>query len=351
MPLIDDDAMKEVGDRLTELIGDGALLAQSEADCRAETQGDGLFEVLGFSFAVAYKNAAGAAPVAAAVGQAKLQASRLSDKAIPLVAVPFMGETGQRLCEDAGVSWLDLSGNARIKTPGLRIWIEGRPNRFKERGRPSNVFAPKSARIARWLLIHPDEAKSQRELAQETDMDEGQTSRIISRLLKDGLVLRDGQGLIRVQDRALLLDAWHEVYDFSKHQILKGHVVARSGPELSMRLAKTFESHDLPYAMTGLTAAWQLTQFAGFRLNTVYLQRRPDQATLDELGFREEERGANTWLVLPNDTGVFQGAKSQDGVRRVHPVQVYMDLKGLHERAPEAAVHLRDAILKGSLDV
>jgi hypothetical protein len=29
---------------------------------------------------------------------------------IPLVVVPFMGEVGQRLCEEEGVSWFDLSG-------------------------------------------------------------------------------------------------------------------------------------------------------------------------------------------------------------------------------------------------
>jgi hypothetical protein len=269
---------------------------------------------------------------------------------IPLLAVPFMGDSGQRLCDELGVAWLDLSGNARIKALGLRIWIEGHPNKFKERGRPSNVFATKSARIARWLLIHPEEARSQRELAQESGLDEGQLSRIMSRLLETGLVLRDAGGLIRVRDRALLLDEWHEAYRFSKHQVIKGHVAARTGEELMGKLAKTLETHQRPYAMTGLGAAWKLTHFAGFKLNTVYLEQPPDQALMDALGFRSEERGANTWLVLPADEGVFQGARHVEDIRCVHPAQAYLDLKGLPERAEEAAKHLRKAILEGVFD-
>ena len=276
--------------------------------------------------------------------------SHHDEKVLPLLAVPYMGETGQRLCEELGVAWLDLSGNARIKAPGLRIWIEGHPNKYKERGRPSNVFAPKSARIARWFLIHPEEARSQRELARECGLDEGQLSRIMSRLLETGLVVRDANGLIRVPDRALMLDAWHEAYQVSKHQIIKGHIAARTGEELMGRLGKALDIHQRPYAMTGLGAAWNLSHFAGFKLNTVYLERRPEQALLDALGFRSEERGANTWLMLPADEGVFQGARHVGGIRCVHPVQVYMDLKGLPERAERAARHLRKAILEGAFD-
>lgn len=52
----------------------------------------------------------------------------------------------------------------------------------------------------------------------------------------------------------------------------------------------------------------------------------------------------------PSDEGVFQGARKTDGIRCVHPVQVYMDLKWLPERAEKAAQHLREAILKGTFD-
>ena len=55
-----------------------------------------------------------------------------------------MGDIGRERCAEYGVSWRDLSGNARIVAPGLRILIDGKPKRYKRRGRPSTAFAPKS---------------------------------------------------------------------------------------------------------------------------------------------------------------------------------------------------------------
>jgi len=100
---------------------------------------------------------------------------------IPLLVVPYMGETGRRLCEEHEIAWLDLSGNARIKAPGLLINVEGKPNRFKSAGRPPNLFAPKSSRMVHQFLIQPDRALNQRELSQAADLDEGYTSRIVGR--------------------------------------------------------------------------------------------------------------------------------------------------------------------------
>ena len=94
-------------------------------------------------------------------------------------------------------------------------------------------------------------------------------------------------------------------------------------------------------AATALAAAWLWTRYAGFRLSTVYLSIPPSPALKRDISFREEARGANTWLVVPNDEGVFDGAESVDGIRCVHPVQAYLDMKDHPERAPEAAAELR----------
>ena len=72
------------------------------------------------------------------------------------------------------------------------------------------------------------------------------------------------------------------------------------------------------------------------------------RAVLEKLGFRNEPRGADLWLVLPNDEGVFHGSASKGGVRCVHPVQAYLDLKAHPERAGEAAQRLRGDMLTWS---
>jgi hypothetical protein len=169
-----------------------------------------------------------------------------------------MGEVGKRLCEEADVSWFDLSGNAHIVAPGLRILIEGKPNRFLRRGRPSSAFAPKSARIARHLLIEPRRAFRQQELARETGLDDGFTSRIVGRLERDGLVERDKAGAIRTRSPDLMLDAWATAYDFDKHTVVRGHVTARSSEQLLKPLGAALAKRKLRHVATGLAAPWLL---------------------------------------------------------------------------------------------
>ena len=176
-------------------------------------------------------------------------------------------------------------------------------------------------------------------------MDEGFTSRIVARLVEDGLVARERGGAIRPRDPDLLLDAWREEYSFDKHDVTRGHVAARSGDALVHHVAEAFRDGGVGYAATALPAAWLMTRFVGFRLMTVYLKEHPSPRELDLLSFREGARGANVWLVVPSDEGVFHGAEEHEGVRCVHPVQVYLDLKRHPERSGEAAERLREELL------
>ncbi|MHC4356226.1 MAG: type IV toxin-antitoxin system AbiEi family antitoxin [Planctomycetota bacterium] len=306
------------------------------------SRADAVLELGKHVFVVEWKSSGAAAVVSDAAERVRAHAARVSKSAIPLVVVPYMGEVGRKRCEQAGVAWLDLSGNARIVVPGVHILVDGRENRFKSRGRPSSAFAPKASRIARWLLIHHDRFLTQREIALATDIDEGYTSRVVSRLEDENLVIRDDAGAIRPRDPSLLLDAWREEYDIEKHRILRGHVAARSGDTLLRSLAETLREYEVDYAASGLGAAWLITRFAGFRLVTFYMSEQPSTVLLNRLSFHEEARGANVWLVTPNDEGVFHEASEQDGIRCVHPVQVYLDLGAHPERAAEAASELRE---------
>jgi hypothetical protein len=334
----------------------------------------------GQTFVVEILGAATAGRVATQAEHLAETAKRVRRRAIPLVAVPFMSEPGKRACEAARVSWFDFSGNGHIVAPGIRVIVDGHPNRFLGPGRPSSVFAPKSARVVRWLLMHPKRAFTQREIARETEMTEGFVSRIVARLEADSYLVRvgvsgDGNGFghgtgagagdcdgdgaggshqgkapVRVRDASLLLDAWREEYQFGKHTLIQGHVAARAGDALARFTSDTLVAEKVEHAATGLAAAWQLTHFAAFRIATFFVTEAPSTELKAKLGFREEARGANLWLVVPNDAGVFQGAEDRDGLRCVHPVQAYLDLKEHPERAPEAASRLRTEFMNWERD-
>lgn len=297
-------------------------------------------------FAIKYRRSGDAASMMVAIRNILKYVKESNKKVIPVIVVPYMGDIGHRICAEEKISWLDLSGNAHLVIPGLRVQIEGKPNRFKRAGRPTSLFAPKSARITRCLLMQWKHIFTQRELARLSGLDEGFTSRIVRGLEEQRLITRLKNGSVRVQDYNTLLDAWHEAYDFSKHQIVRGHIAARSSDEVLQRLVEQLQHEKIEYAVTGLTGAWFHSGFAEFRLVTLYVAEYPNEKILEQIGFHESEKGENVWLVLPNDSGVFQGGELRDDITCVHPVQVYMDLKGHPERSSEAAYELRKKLLK-----
>jgi hypothetical protein len=258
--------------------------------------------------------------------------------AIPLLVVPYMSPAGARAAEDAGVNWLDLSGNAHIRHHDLYVSVQGRPNQFRSAGRPSSPFAPKSARVARALLLDPRRWWRQKQLVEVTGLDDGNVSRIVRRLDEEFLLERRDHEL-RARDPSLLIDAWAQDYRFDRHHILRGHL-SGSGIDVAHTLGERLAALGLHHAFTGLPAAWAIDHFAQFRLSSVYVDGDPHDIA-ERLAMRTIQRGANVQLIAPNDHGVFLGEEAHGGLNCVAPVQVYLDLLHLPERAEEAARHLR----------
>lgn len=325
---------------LAELLGVRPEAVVNERLSR-ESRADTIVRAGSHKFVVEFKASSDRGAVSLAARRAREEAASRRGRWIAAVVVPYMGAAGAQACRDAGVSWFDLSGNADIRAPGLHVRVEGRPNRFLRRGKPGNALAPKGSRVARWLLMHPERAFLQREISKEAGVDEGLTSRVVRWLEERELVGKDERGKWRARDPAALLDAWHEAYDFSRHRIVRGILGARTSDEVMQNLAKVLERRRVGYVMTGLAGAWLLTQHAMFRTVTVLLRDEAPPSLLGDLGVIDEPRGANVWLVVPNDDAVFMGSRLEHGLSCAHPLQVYLDLKAHSERAAEAAADVR----------
>ncbi|MEX0599571.1 MAG: MarR family transcriptional regulator [Rhodothermales bacterium] len=271
----------------------------------------------------------------------------------PVLVVPYMSDSKAEKMIDMGVNWIDLSGNASVRhesEPRMFISVRGRPNKFKRRGRPKNLFAPKSSRLTRYLLLHPGKAFRQRDLAEATNVDEGHVSRLVRRLEEEDLLARTPDGEVYPRDYDLLLDAWADGNAY-RHEQLKGHVSGRSGEDVLRRFVDAVEHANVPYAATGLCAAWAYTKSAGFRSSTVFMSRQVGEGVLEEMGFRRESNAPNVTILFADDVGVFEGQRNVEGITCAAPVQVYVDLMHEGERADEFERALReDCIRWGPVD-
>ena len=341
-------AVRQAVERLAEILEVPGLPEEAEFQFRTGEHGvwDAVLWVRGHCFVLEWKRSGSVGAVADAIRFLRVARGSFAHEVTPLLAVPYMGQAAQELCAQAEVAWLDLSGNARIIVPGIFYQNLGNPNRFRRPGRPDSAFGTRGSRVARLLLMEPSGPVTQRDIAIRAGLNEGHVSRVVRKLLASGLVER-GQDGIRVVDRGTLLDAWREDYRFDRHDVVHGHVAAAEGRSLIHSIARALDGAGALYAATALPAAWMWTRHAGFRLSTVYLDRPPSASVREGFGFRGEARGANTWLVVPNDDAVFLGAEPVDGIRCVHPVQAYLDLKDHPERAAEAATELRRRLLLG----
>lgn len=326
--------------RLPALLAE--LLDEREADVRlhrpADDPVDAIVDARDRRWLIEVKGSSRPAIVDRAANQARHLVEARGGDLIPLLVVPYMTEAGARAADVRELDWVDLSGNASIRAEGLYVHVQGRPNQFASPGRPSSPFAPKSARVARTLLLDPEKWWRQRDLAIATDLDDGRISRITRRLDDGDLLERDGSRF-RPRDPSLMLDEWGEVYRFDRHDVIAGHM-SGSGVELARALSERLSRRRIRHAFTGLPAAWVLDPFAGFRLSSVYVVGDPRDAA-DAVELRRNDTGANVQLIGPDDRGVFAGRRCIGNLTCVAPVQVYLDLLHLPERARDAAAHLR----------
>lgn len=312
---------------------------RSESRSSESSGVDAVFDAGGRRWIVEVKSSSSPSVVAAVADRLLSHREAGAADAVALLVVPYMTRPGATAASERGLNWLDLSGNARLRDDGLYVWVEGQPNLFPSRGRPSTPFAPKSARVSRVLLLDPTRWWRQKDLAKVTQLDDGQVSRVVRRLDEDVLLQRRGAEF-RPRDPELLLDSWAAVYRFDRHDIVTGHVTG-SGVDLAVELHGRLADAGIDHAFTGLPAAWALTHHTRFRRNSVYVGGDP-RAAADAVGLRRSDRGANVQLIGPDDDGVFHGSRKIEGYPCVSPAQVYLDLQHLPERAKDAANQLRD---------
>ncbi len=255
---------------------------------------------------------------------------------------PYISPQAADICAKEGIGYLDLAGNCRIVFGQVFIRREGIRNPFAQKRGLRSLYAPKSTRILRVLLMRPSEWWKTQALADEAGVSLGQVANVKKRL-RDREWVADGKKGFKLTNPKSLLADWAGNYTYRKNTVRDFY--AMKGPdEVEAVFAKACEKLDIRYAFTGFSAARRVAPAVLGQRTMAYVSTI-SEALLERAGLKEVPSGANVSLMIPYDEGVFYGARKVEGLRVVCPVQLYLDLKGYKGRGEEAA----EAVLKQEL--
>ena len=266
-------------------------------------------------------------------------AARQVAQGYPVVAAPYIAPEGQRLCREAGVGYLDLTGNAFLRFDGVLVDRRSgeRPPRAKARLR--RLFSPKSSRVLRVLLEQPGADWTLTRLAAEATISL-RTAHLVVNALEEKAFLDKRRGAIRLEKPGALLDLWTENYRIDQHRQHTFYSFVRNPRELAAKLARHLRTRQQVCALTLHSGAALVAPFVRSTAVHAYVHGDVDDIA-KALDLRPVDTGGNIHLLVPSDEGVFYHVQVIERIPVVCSTQLYLDLFNYPARGREQAEELR----------
>lgn len=257
-----------------------------------------------------------------------------------VLVAPFISNEAAKICEDANIGYLDLSGNCRLVFRNIFIEKSCQPNKFTAKRELVSLYSPKSERILRVLLTYPYQPWRTVELAQKAKVSIGLIS-YVKKQLEDREWIQAGEDGFSLRQPEALLEEWSNNYSYKKNEITDCYTL--SSPVDLENALKNFSINNLEitYGLTGFSAASYYAPMVRNQRSMIFISKVND-SIIEQLKLKPVNSGANVSLLKPYDDGVFWNSQEVNGVLAVSPIQVYLDLKNYRGRGEEAA----DAIYK-----
>jgi hypothetical protein len=271
-----------------------------------------------------------------------LRFSKDFPQAFPVFIAPYISPAAAEICEQAGVGYIDFSGNCRLCFQEIYIEKTGNPNVFAEKRDLRSLYSPKAENVLRVLLSDPGKAWKIQELADESGVSVGQVAKV-KNLLLNREWLREADGMA-LSEPERLLSEWVENYNFRKNRV-RDYYSLKSVAEIEVDLAELCKEEKLTYALTSFSGAARLAPAVRYQRVFAYVEEtEKDVASL--LNWKEVPSGANVSLLTPYDEGIFSGSQDIDSIRIASPIQIYLDLKTYRGRGEEAADMLLEQVIR-----
>lgn len=275
-----------------------------------------------------------------AIGAVSLLRRTSSEAATcPVIFAPSLTGRAMELCDEADVGYLDRLGNVAVRFLNVVVKKEKARNMPWPRRELRQLFAPKTSRAIRVLLINPTRAWTQEGLANEADINIALVNRLVRRLKAEGLVALYHRQWI-VTNPKLLLGRWLQAYAFADAHLSLPCFGAQGADAVYRGLRNLAEKGGARWAVTLYAGANMRAPFTTAPATHIYVGGADVHETAKALDLRPVGKGANVVLIEPGDEGVFYGTREIEGVPVVSDLQLYLDLKTSGGRAAEQAEHL-----------
>jgi hypothetical protein len=156
---------------------------------------------------------------------------------------------------------------------------------------------------------------------------------------------KETEGGITLTHPDKLLQDWAQVWArrrFAVRRFVSLDVVNTTESKLAHAARFTFPNAQ--FAVTGLSAAWRHAPWVRYEQVMAYWSGDADELA-KEAKLKGAETGANVFLLVPRDEGVFHEVQHLAGLPVVSSVQTYLDLQREPGRGVEAAEFLWNAVL------
>ncbi len=247
-----------------------------------------------------------------------------------LVMTRFLTPRTREMLRDLGFSYADATGNLRISTRQLALFIElsgAADNPWVERRSLRSLKGAGSAAVVRALLDFKPPYKL-RDLAEKAGLPLGTTSRVVNLLAEEALLVRSERGSIEAVAVPQATRRWTEDYGMIESNDATFFLEPR-GPEVTLSRLRQYDGR---FAVTGSFTAVRRAPVANPALLAVYVEEVGDAAK--QLDLRPASSGGNVVLLRAPSVLPFVRSWSEEGIDYAALPQAAADLLTSPGRGP-----------------
>ena len=325
---------------VTGQIPQGTIVTNSEA---WQIDGGIQVESHGRSFQILIEAKANGQPMSArqAIGQLRYCISKLPEpvRSYGVFTAPYISPDAARICQESGIGYVDLAGNAHLEFADVYIDLRVADNPFKEVRENRPLFSGKGDRVLRVLLTPPLRPWKVTELSLKSGVSLGQVSTVRGHLLEREWAVADDLGLVvtRPED---LARAWQLAYKPKRETFKRYTVLHGAALDEAIKAAMHQPSEGRQLTLASFTAAKWIAPFA--RQGTTYLYATKEGLELADrqLQLQSAAQGENVVIWIPKEDDVFVSSiEVAPGYWSSGYLQTWLDLGAGGDRGKEAAEH------------